>query len=103
MPHFFPSRRRFLAAAGATVLGGAALTAAQPQRRPRVAVIYTVFRFRSHAFNIVENFLRPYLFNGKRTESPVEVVAFFADQRAKEGDLTDAVARQFKIPLYKSI
>src|SRR5205085_2887164 len=101
MPNFSPSRRHFLAAAGATVLGSAALTAAQPQRRPRVAVIYTVFRFRSHAFNIVENFLRPYLFNGKRTTSPVEVVSFYADQRAKEGDLTDAVSKQFKVPVYK--
>jgi hypothetical protein len=104
MSNAFLSRRRFLAAAGGAFLGGAALQAAQqPQRRPRVAAIYTVFRRRSHAFNILESFLRPYLFNGKRTESPVEVVSFFADQTAREGDLTQEAARQFKVPVYKSI
>src|SRR5687767_10561676 len=75
----------------------------QPARRPRVAAIYTVFRFRSHAHNIIENFLTPYVFNGKRTESPCEVVSFYADQRAPEGDTTDEVARRYKIPVHRTI
>src|SRR5262249_62306584 len=77
------SRRRFLgatAAAGATVLlsPGALLSA---QRRPRVAAVYTVFYHRSHAHVILEKFLRPYLFNGRRTDPGVDVVSFYADQR----------------------
>jgi hypothetical protein len=100
------SRRQFLhtaAALAAPGLVGADLPAAQPVKRPRVAAIYTVFRFRSHAHNILENFLAPYLFNGKRLQSPCEVVSFFADQRAPAGDTTEEVAGRFKIRLCKTI
>src|SRR5436190_23043708 len=99
------SRRRFLQAAVASVpaLSAFELHAAQPAKRPRVAAIYTVFRFRSHAHNILENFLTPYLFNGRRVEPPCEVVSFYADQRATEGDETDEVARRFRIPVYRTI
>jgi hypothetical protein len=101
------SRRQFLQAAAvgsaAPCLAGFDLQAAQPVKRPRVAAIYTVFRFRSHAHNILENFLTPYLFNGKRLQSPCEVVSFFADQRAPSGDTTDEVARRFKIRVCKTI
>ena len=95
------TRRQLLGAAtlpfvGATLLG-------QPVRRPRVAAIYTVLRFRSHAHNILENFLMPYHFNGKRITSPCEVVSFYADQRSPAGDTTDEVARRFKIPVYRTI
>src|SRR5260370_41512267 len=71
--------------------------------RPKVAAIYTVFTHRSHAHVILEKFLRPYLFNGKRIQPPVEVVSFYADQIAKQGDMTREVAKQFKIPVHKSI
>src|SRR5882724_9391796 len=100
------SRRRFLqtaAAVAAPALAALDLHAAQAAKRPRVAAVYTVFRFRSHAHNILENFLTPYLFNGKRLQSPCEVVSFCADQRAPAGDTTEEVARRFKIPVYKTI
>ena len=80
------TRRRFFAAAAGLPILASTLPAAQGNRRPRVAAIYTVFRFRSHAHNILENFLKPYLFNGKRLESPCEVVSFFADQRSPVGE-----------------
>ncbi len=96
------TRREFLSIAGGSTLA-AGLASAQPARRPRVAAIYTVFRFRSHAHNILENFLTPYLFNGKRMESPCEVVSFYADQRAPDGDTTDVIARRFKIPIHRTI
>ena len=89
------TRRSFLAAsAGAAVAG-----AAPPPARPRVAAIYTVFRHRSHAQNILENFLQPYLFNGKIVEPGMDVVSFYADQRAPEGDRTDEVARKYGVRL----
>lgn len=94
------TRREFLGMASA--LPALALAGEQP-RRPRVAAIYTVFRFRSHAHNILENFLTPYLFNGNRTQSPCDVVSLFADQRVPEGDTTDEVARRFRIPAYRTI
>lgn len=97
------SRRDLIGAAATLPVLGSPLLANQPRRRPRVAAIYTVFRFRSHAHNILENFLCPYLFNGKRMTSPCEVASFYADQRAPEGDTTDEVARRFKIPVYRTI
>src|SRR6266571_2009169 len=96
------TRRDLLTSVAALPLSAAGVPA-QPTRRPRVAAIYTVFRFRSHAHNILENFLMPYLFNGKRTTSPVEMVSFYADQRSPEGDTTDEVSRRFKIPVYRTI
>jgi hypothetical protein len=96
-------RRQFLGSAAALPFIGSRLFAGQPARRPRVAAIYTVMRFRSHAHNILENFLTPYLFNGRRLEPQCDVVSFYADQRATDGDETDDVARRFRIPVYRTI
>jgi hypothetical protein len=83
-------------------LAGAPATADEP-RRLRVAAVYTVFRRRSHAFDILENFLEPYLFNGRRIDPGMDVVSFYADQTASEGDLTQDVARRYRIPVYRTI
>ncbi len=98
------SRRSFLAASAGAVLAPNVWSADAPAvRRPRVAAIYTVFRHRSHAQNILENFLQPYLFNGEIVDPRMDVVSFFADQRVPEIDRTDEVARKFKIPVHKTI
>ena len=97
------SRRSFLAASTGAVLAPNLWGADPPAKRLKVAAVYTVFRHRSHAQNILENFLQPYLFNGKITDPGVDVVSFYADQRAPEGDRTDEVARKFKIPVHKTI
>ncbi len=99
------TRRRFLQAAAFAPLAGAGLSgaASQRRRRPRVAAIYTVFTYRSHAHVILEKFLRPYLFNGRRVEPPVDVVSFYADQTARVGDMSEAVAREFRIPQFRTI
>src|SRR6516164_9705311 len=98
------NRRQFLGTLGgaALALSGASLRATQPKTRPKVAAVFTEFTYRSHAHVILENFLEPYLFNGKRTDPNVVVVSFFADQ-APKGQMTDAVAREYKIPVFKSI
>ncbi|MFO0969515.1 MAG: hypothetical protein U0793_28490 [Gemmataceae bacterium] len=95
------SRRTLLAASAASLAGLG--YAAPPPRRLRVAAVYTVLRFRSHAFNFLESFLRPYLFRGEATRAGMDVVSLYADQRAADGDLTDDVARRFKIPVFKTI
>jgi hypothetical protein len=102
------SRRSFLQAVS-TGAGTAALGAlpeislgAEVTRRPRVAVIFTVLRFRSHAFNILENFLGPYYFNGELTDPGVDVVSLYADQFPHD-DMARAVSGKFKIPLFGSI
>ena len=107
------SRREFLAqAAGAASVVALARTgitalpaAVGPARlasKPKVAAIFTEFRFRSHAFNFLENFLGPYLFNGMRTEPGVEVASLYADQ-FPDNDMAREVSRRFQIPLFKSI
>ena len=110
---FSLTRRDFLthigSAAGAIASGliagaapGAARRSAGTAKKPRVAAIFTEFRFRSHAFNFLENLLGPYLFNGKLTDPSVEVVSLYADQ-FPENDLAREVSRRFQIPLYDSI
>lgn len=99
------TRRQVIAASGALALAAklhAAAYAQGPAKRPKVAVIYTAFFYRSHAHVILENFLEKYLFNGKRTDPSVDVVSLYRDQSPK-GDMTDEVAKQYKLPLHKTI
>src|SRR5215469_12108432 len=82
------SRRQFLQAVGAFLGAGGMMlpalgTRAAEKKRLRVAAIFTVFHYRSHAHVLLENFLEPYLFRGKLTDPGVEVVSFYADQTAK--------------------
>ena len=98
------SRRQFLqqTSAGTLSLLVANRCPARPQRRPKVAAVFTSFYDRSHAHVILENFLEPYIFNGKRVEPPVEVVSFYADQFPSV-DMARDVAETYGIPLYGSI
>lgn len=70
--------------------------------RPRVAAIFTEFRARSHAHVILENFLEPYLFNGKRVTPNARIVSFFADQ-SPAGDMARDVAKTYGIEVYSTI
>lgn len=102
------NRRDFLktgsVATGALGLTNAHLLGTPPQqRRPRMAAIYTVCYHRSHAHVLLENFLMPYLFNGRITQPAVDVVSIYTDQRRQEGDLTNGVSQRFNIPVYRSI
>jgi hypothetical protein len=99
------TRRQWLQHAGALAAALAAerIGAGETPARPRIAVIYTVLRFRSHAFNFLENCLRPLLFNGKLVAPPVQVASLFADQTLEEGDMTEDVSRRFKVPVFKTI
>src|SRR5262245_47469282 len=95
----FLSRRRFLQGAAAAAFAPA-LAADAPL--PRVAAIFTEFRYRSHAHVILENFLEPFVFNGKWTEPAARIVSFYADQ-LPEKEMARDVAKEYRIPLYKSI
>lgn len=101
------NRRQWLAAsASALALGsipGMQTGWAAPARRPRVAAILTEFTYRSHAHVILENFLEPYLFNGKATRSDMDVVSFYVDQFPEGRDMAREVARQYGIKIYPTI
>ena len=101
------SRRSFLGrtavAAGASLACRPDFTcAADPPSRPRVAALFTVLRFRSHAYNILENFMGPYLFRGQLVDPGVDVVSFYADQFPRD-DMAREVSRRFGIPLCRTI
>lgn len=98
------SRRDFLRLAAAAGVCGIAVPAwAAPQsKRLKVAAVFTEFRLRSHAYNILINFMGPYLFRGKRIEPGVDVVSFYADQ-FPANDMARDVSRKFRVPLFPSI
>lgn len=107
----FQSRRQFLR--DAAVLAGAAWSAplaklradeakSAAAARPKVAVVATACYYRSHAHVILENFLEPYLFNGELLTSPADVVSIYFDQVPKN-DTGTQIARDYKIPIYKTI
>lgn len=105
------TRRQFLR--DSALLAGSALAlpalgleaAEQVATKPgrlKVAAIFTEFTYRSHAHVILENFLEPYLFNGRLVTPQFDVVSFFADQ-IPERDIGREVARERGIPIFKTI
>src|SRR5262245_55377224 len=99
------TRRDFL---GASLASGACLSeleaapADASSPRPRVAALFTELRLRSHAYNVLENFFAPYLFNGELAGPGVNVVSFYADQ-FPAGDMARDVSQRFRVPLFDSI
>jgi hypothetical protein len=102
------SRREFLHRSGKSA-GGLILASALPapalalgHKRLKVGAVITAFTHRSHAHVILENFVAPYLFNGKWISPGMEVVSLYADQ-FPEGELGRAFAAKYNIPIYKTI
>src|SRR6185295_3971647 len=101
-------RREFLQRSG-KFAGGLIMASALPasalaagKKRLKVGAVITAFTYRSHAHVILENFVAPYLFNGKWISPGMDVVSLYADQ-FPEGDLARAFAAQYHIPIYKTI
>src|SRR5690348_16338694 len=97
-------RRSFLRST-AGIVGGASLfpLEAKAAGEPlKVAAVVTEFTYRSHAHVILENFLEPYLFNGKPVEPNMKVVGLYVDQ-FPERDMGREVARQYGIPIFPDI
>jgi hypothetical protein len=67
-----------------------------------VAAVFTAFAHRWHAHVILENFLEPYLFNGRLTDPGVDVVSFYADQ-FPENDMARPVAKAYGIPIFPTV
>ena len=101
-------RREFLQRSG-QFAGGLMLASALPAaafaatgKRLKVAAVVTAFTYRSHAHVILENFVAPYLFNGKWISPGMDVVSLYADQ-FPEGEIGREFAAEYKIPIYKTI
>lgn len=101
------TRREWLAAASGVVsLSGTDFcdrVFAAPDTRPKVAAVVTEFTYRSHAHVILENFLEPYLFNGKPIDPGVDLVSLYVDQVPDKGDLSRDIARQYGIQIFPTI
>src|SRR4051812_2829699 len=104
-----PGRREFLRGLGQGIGGAAIIPALEGHvaafadgGRPKVAAVVTELRYRDHAHVILENFLEPYLFNGKRTDPGFEVAGLYLDQTADD-DMSRDVSKQYSIPIYPTI
>jgi hypothetical protein len=97
-------RREFLGGLAAASLPAwvARAAARPPAEATKVAAIVTEFTYRSHAHVILENFLGPYLFNGRRIDPDCKVVALYVDQFPR-GDMAREVAKSLGIPIYPTI
>lgn len=104
------TRRHFLAASSAAVLGSrlqAADSAEQtPQattaRRPRVAAINSIYRLRSHAYHIAGRFIHGYTRGGFHHQPPFDLVRMWNHQQPPN-DLGPRVCQTHNIELAKTI
>lgn len=110
MPHSISgiSRRSFLGASSAMMLGHRALVAegsdknATPSARPRVAAINSIYRLRSHAYHIAGRFIHGYTRNGFHHQPPFDLVRMWNHQQPKD-DLGPRVCKTHNIELTKTI
>jgi len=96
------SRRLFLAAAAAGAAGIASTSSAQNAKAKRLAVITTLWNYRSHAWHMAERFLHGYPKEGKWHRPPLEVVSAYVDQQPS-GDLSRRRSEEFGFRLYPSV
>ena len=103
------TRRDFLSASTATLLGGTLLAADDPAatklpatRRPRVAAINSIYRLRSHAYHIAGRFIHGYTRNGFHHQPPFDLVRMWNHQQPKD-DLGPSVCKTHHIELTKTI
>src|SRR4051794_5130781 len=94
------TRRTFLGTAGAALLAPR-LYAAEPVKK-KLAVVTTVWTYRSHAWHMAERFLHGYPVKGAWHRPPFEVVAAYVDQ-TPDGDLSRDRAKEFGFTIYPTI
>jgi hypothetical protein len=98
------TRRRFLSSVAAGVAGSPLLFGAEPgvPARKKLAVVTTVWTYRSHAWHMPERFLHGYPIAGKWHRPPFDVVSAFVDQKP-EGDLSRGRAEEFGFKIYPTV
>lgn len=98
------TRRQFLGTVGASLIA-APLLGAEPDPaapRKRMAVVTTLWNYRSHAWHMAERFLVGYPLRGKWHRPPFDVVSAYVDQRP-EGDLSGKRSAEFGFKIYRSV
>lgn len=98
------SRRQFMGACSAGLLTlpflGAESTAVAP--RKKLAVVTTLWNYRSHAWHMAERFLVGYPLRGKWHRPPFDVVSAYVDQ-SPEGDLSKKRSAEFGFKIYPTV
>lgn len=99
-----PNRRQFVGSLGAGLLAaplfGGAPAASAP--RKRLAVVTTIWNYRSHAWHMAERFLVGYPSQGKWHRPPIDVVSAYVDQ-TPANDLSRKRADEFGFKIYPTI
>ncbi|MFO0947304.1 MAG: hypothetical protein U1D30_15430 [Planctomycetota bacterium] len=96
-------RRAFLGSLGAGLCFPAgSLFAADKNRKRRLAVITTEWRYHSHAWHMAERFLVGYPIQGRWHQPPFEVVSAYVDQ-TPENDLSRQRAKEFGFTIYPTV
>src|SRR5262245_24608180 len=98
------NRRSFLATSSAAAAAFSLPAAARGQQAPgkRLAVITTLWNYRSHAWHMAERFLHGYPREGKWHRPPLQVVSAYVDQQP-EGDLSKRRAEEFGFKIYPTV
>ncbi len=98
------TRRNFLGGVGVGLVGGPLLWGAEPagERRKRLAIVTTEWRYHSHAWHMGERFLVGYPIHGAWHRPPFDVVAAYVDQ-TPENDLSRQRSQEFGFPIYPTI
>jgi hypothetical protein len=99
------TRREFLGAVGtglALAPGAASRAAMQGDGRKRLAVVTTVWQYRSHAWHMAERFLTGYPLRGAWHTPGLRVVSAYVDQ-TPEDDLSRSRAKEFGFTIYPTI
>ncbi len=96
------SRRTFLAATGASLLGTTAGARPDAKGRKKLAIVTTEWRYHSHAWHMGERFLTGYPVKGGWHRPEIDVVSAYVDQFPKN-DLSRERAAEFGFTIYKSV
>ena len=97
------TRRDFLAATSAGLLATQTGFAAQEKpRKKRLAVVTTLWNYKSHAWHMAERFLHGYPIDGEWHEHGLDVVSAYVDQRPA-GDLSQSRADEFGFKIYPTV
>lgn len=97
-------RRQFLAATSATLLAAplTGLAKEPPQPKKRLAVVTTLWTYRTHAWHMAERFLHGYPKNGRWHQPGLEVVSAYVDQQP-DGDLSRRRAEENGFDIHPTV
>ena len=101
------TRRQFLGTVGtgllaAPLMAGEQSPAGHAAARKRLAVVTTLWNYRSHAWHMAERFLGGYPLRGRWHRPALDVVAAYVDQ-TPDGDLSHKRAAESGFKIYKTV